>query len=55
MIFLRLREFGSSDWTEVALEGDLEEFAGTLLASCLADNATLHVQKKEVGEEWEDL
>lgn len=55
MTFIRLREFGSADWTEVSFQGELEEFAASALAVCLADNTSLHVQKREDGTEWEDL
>lgn len=51
---LRLREYGSADWTEVEIEGELEEFAADLLLACLEGNSTLHVQRE--GEDgWEDV
>lgn len=55
MIFFRLRQYGDENWTEGVLEGSLEEFAGEALLACLSGNESLHVQRKDEGEEWEDV
>lgn len=52
MILLRLRRFGSSDWTEVMLDGELESEAANLLVSRTL-GVGLHVQEHR-SEGWED-
>ncbi len=52
MILLRLRHYGSSDWTEASLDGDLEaELASIFVSRALG--VELHVQELRGGE-WED-
>lgn len=57
MISLRIRRFGSSDWTQLDLEGDLSERIGTDLYYLLSlpENDGLHSQVKRDGGEWEEL
>ena len=52
MIFLRLRVYGSSDWTECRFEGDLEELAAEALGLALSENYAYHVQLRRPEEEW---
>lgn len=54
MIAYRLRQFGSAEWTEVLLEGEMEEFAAETLVAQLAECEGLHVQERIDGE-WTDL
>lgn len=54
MIQLRIREFGSSEWTYVTLAGDLGEALSSLLAG-RAEAAGLHVQSLDEDGEWGDV
>lgn len=54
MTAYRIRPYGSSEWTEILLEGDLEEFAGAALVGALSECEHLHVQERVEGE-WEDV
>lgn len=55
MTLLRFREYGSSEWTDISVDGELEEFAASLLAAALADNTSLHVQQRAEDTDWEDV
>lgn len=61
MISLRCRRYGSSEWTVLSLEGDLEEaIAGVLQVAldernALATADQLHLQAAREGEPWVDL
>lgn len=52
----RLREYGSAEWTDITLDGELEEFVGECLIACLSPNESLHVQRwsEETGS-WENV
>lgn len=49
---LRFRKWGSTDWTYVTVDGDLEADALSVLGSGLA---RYHVQVQTGGGEWENL
>lgn len=54
MILYRLREYGSSDWTELCIEGDFEEDIAEALVAAIVPAEHFHVQVREDGE-WEDV
>jgi hypothetical protein len=54
MIAYRLREWGSAEWTEILLEGELEEFAGEMLVAAMSPYEGHHLQQRVDGE-WTDL
>lgn len=62
MILFRARQWGSAEWTQVAVNtpGDEEDEAGMegLLASVIGSalsTSSLHVQQLSDEGEWEDL
>lgn len=55
MILLRMRRYGSAAWTEISLEGTLEESVGLLLARCIYDVDGNAIQVRRPGENWEEL
>lgn len=54
MTAYRLRAYGSPDWTEIVLDGEMGEFAGEVLVAALAESDGLHLQERVEGE-WVDL
>lgn len=55
MILLRLRRYGSAEWTEITLEGTLEESIGLVLARCIYDIEGNAVQVRRPEGEWEEV
>lgn len=54
MLTYRIRQYGQADWTDIYLDGELEEFAGEALVSALAESEDVLVQQKGEDGEWED-
>ena len=58
MISLRLREWGSAEWTEGRIIGDLEESVAEALISALSEDEEreLHIQvRRDADEAWREL
>lgn len=49
----RLREWGSSEWTEIVIEGELADYAAGIVGSAI-NVKHLHAQILVDGE-WENL
>lgn len=54
MILLRIREWGSADWTSLIIEGELEPEALSIVGSALGTSG-LHAQVQNEEGKWEDL
>lgn len=54
MIHLRIREYGSADWTSLLIQGDLEAECLQIIGSALSTSG-YHAQQQGDGGEWEDL
>ena len=53
MISLRVRPFNFSDWTDISIDGELEDDCENILVSWLSRSDFMEVQKWN-GEEWEE-
>lgn len=56
MILLRMRKYGSADWTTIDVEGELEEQIALLLGQCIYDVEGNAVQVRRPEEtDWSEL
>jgi hypothetical protein len=54
VILYRIREWGQAEWTDLVIDGELEEEVHFIVGAAL-DSSPYHVQKKNDEGSWEDL
>ncbi len=54
MILYRIREYGSGEWTDLSIDGELEESVAEALVGALEGAEHVHIQRRVEGE-WEDV